>query len=291
MRAWPVAWHRLQSALPAQSHPWLLAVSESTPASARLGASVLFNLAVAVATQPGSGTVLKMSGADSLPAVSVPRPPRPISSSMVASRTRLLGPTQITAWGYPAASVSTSARALARAGRCLDRVALITCFSNPPIIILSNNYSEGSRLFTAQDGTQSIDLTGASNQGANGVQQTINLIAGSYELSFWIGRQGTGAFLYGFGRCTVTNKRCPSGYIQQHAQYPSTRPKLATIYFLPYNFGGTNDDRLPPIPADRRPRRSGIAVAVEVLGAAPELQGQTPPADKRGAAHSEAPAL
>ena len=43
--------------------------------------------------------------------------------------------------------------------------------SNPPIIILSNNYSEppggspGSRFFTAQDGTQSVDLTGASNQG------------------------------------------------------------------------------------------------------------------------------
>ena len=73
----------------------------------------------------------------------------------------------------------------------------VNCQSIPPIIILSNNYSEGSRLFTAQDGTQSIDLTGASNQGANGVQQTVNLGAGTYDLSFWIGRQGTGDFYMG----------------------------------------------------------------------------------------------
>jgi hypothetical protein len=73
----------------------------------------------------------------------------------------------------------------------------VNCQAIPPIIILSNNYSEGSRLFTAQDGTQSVDLTGASNQGANGVQQTVNLSAGTYDLSFWIGRQGTGDFYMG----------------------------------------------------------------------------------------------
>ena len=86
---------------------------------------------------------------------------------------------------------------------CLAAVALRTANGSHLIIILSNNYSEppggspGSRFFTAQDGVQSIDLTGASNQGFNGVQQTVNLSAGAYELSFWIGRQGTGPFYMG----------------------------------------------------------------------------------------------
>jgi hypothetical protein len=72
-----------------------------------------------------------------------------------------------------------------------------------PIVILSNSYSEppggapGSRFFTAQDQNQSVDLTGASNQGQSGVVQTVNLSPGTYELSFWIGRQGTGPFYNG----------------------------------------------------------------------------------------------
>ena len=59
------------------------------------------------------------------------------------------------------------------------------------VLLLSNSYSEGSRLFTAEDGNQSIDLTGAGNLGANGVEQTLALDPGTYALSFWIGRQGS----------------------------------------------------------------------------------------------------
>ena len=66
------------------------------------------------------------------------------------------------------------------------------------VVVLTNDYTtELPRLFTPQDGNQSIDLTGASNQGANGVEQTVNLSPGSYSLSFWLGRQGTGDFYMG----------------------------------------------------------------------------------------------
>ena len=74
----------------------------------------------------------------------------------------------------------------------------------PPIIILSNDYAaEAPRFFTAQDGNQSVDLTGASNQGPNGVQQVVTLAPGAYELSFWIGRQGTGTFYNGSAAATL----------------------------------------------------------------------------------------
>jgi hypothetical protein len=60
------------------------------------------------------------------------------------------------------------------------------------IVLLSNNYSEnsGTLLFTAEDGQQGVDLTGASNQGRNGVEQIVATTAGtSYSLTFWVGNQ------------------------------------------------------------------------------------------------------
>ncbi len=64
------------------------------------------------------------------------------------------------------------------------------------VLLLSNDYREtnggtGQPLrFTAANGAQSLDLTGAGNQGANGVKQSVTLQAGvGYLLSFYIGNQ------------------------------------------------------------------------------------------------------
>jgi len=44
--------------------------------------------------------------------------------------------------------------------------------------------------FTAQDGQNSVDLSGSGNQGANGIKQTVETVFGmSYALSFFIGNQ------------------------------------------------------------------------------------------------------
>jgi hypothetical protein len=57
-----------------------------------------------------------------------------------------------------------------------------------PIIILTSNYNEGGYFFQPEDGNQSLDLTGMSNQGLNGVQQIVATTVGAaYSLSFWIG--------------------------------------------------------------------------------------------------------
>ena len=60
------------------------------------------------------------------------------------------------------------------------------------ILLLNNNYTEngGQLHFTAEDGQQSVDLTGAFNQGRNGVEQTVVTTPGtSYTLTFWVGNQ------------------------------------------------------------------------------------------------------
>jgi len=64
------------------------------------------------------------------------------------------------------------------------------------VLLLSNDYREtdagdGKPLrFTAANGTQSLDLTGAGNQGENGVKQSVALQSGvSYLLSFYVGNQ------------------------------------------------------------------------------------------------------
>jgi hypothetical protein len=60
------------------------------------------------------------------------------------------------------------------------------------ILLLNNNYTEnaGQLHFTAEHGQQSVDPTGAGNQGQNGVKQTVGTTPGtSYTLTFWVGNQ------------------------------------------------------------------------------------------------------
>ncbi|HXI99918.1 MAG TPA: PEP-CTERM sorting domain-containing protein [Micropepsaceae bacterium] len=52
----------------------------------------------------------------------------------------------------------------------------------------------GTLHFDAEDGTQSLDLTGEGNQGANGVKQSFTSTPGTkYSLSFYLGHQDTRA--------------------------------------------------------------------------------------------------
>ena len=58
------------------------------------------------------------------------------------------------------------------------------------VMQLGNGYTENSLHFDAQDGSQSLDLTGEGNQGANGVKQSVSTIIGMpYVLSFYLGRE------------------------------------------------------------------------------------------------------
>jgi hypothetical protein len=74
------------------------------------------------------------------------------------------------------------------------------------VMLMTNSYTEtvggipgGAPLyFNVQDGSQAIDLTGEGNQNSppgvnDGVKQSVNLAAGQYQLSFWLGRQDTSA--------------------------------------------------------------------------------------------------
>jgi hypothetical protein len=74
------------------------------------------------------------------------------------------------------------------------------------VMLMTNSYTEtvgglpgGAPLyFNVQDGNQAIDLTGEGNQNTapgvdDGVKQSVNLAAGNYQLSFWVGRQDTTA--------------------------------------------------------------------------------------------------
>jgi hypothetical protein len=66
-----------------------------------------------------------------------------------------------------------------------------------PIVILTNLYNEGGNFFQPQDGNQSLDLTGMSNQGLNGVSQTVATTPGAtYSLSIRIGRHAQDANFY-----------------------------------------------------------------------------------------------
>jgi hypothetical protein len=55
------------------------------------------------------------------------------------------------------------------------------------VLGIDTTYTEGALQFVAQEGSKAIDLTGAGNQGAVALSQTLSLIAGQYMLSFYLG--------------------------------------------------------------------------------------------------------
>lgn len=73
--------------------------------------------------------------------------------------------------------------------------------SAPSVMLMSTNYRESNNatnaplLFNVENGVQAIDLTGAGNQiaGMDGIKQSLTLNPGSYDLSFWVGRQDASA--------------------------------------------------------------------------------------------------
>ena len=72
------------------------------------------------------------------------------------------------------------------------------------VMQLGNGYTENGLHFDAQNGTQSLDLTGEGNQGANGVKQSVSTVVGQqYVLSFYIGRQDPAAPGYEIGPSAI----------------------------------------------------------------------------------------
>jgi len=56
------------------------------------------------------------------------------------------------------------------------------------VLAIDTNYTEAGPInFVAQQGNNAVDLTGAGNQGPVELSQTVNLAAGSYLLSFYLG--------------------------------------------------------------------------------------------------------
>jgi len=56
------------------------------------------------------------------------------------------------------------------------------------VLAIDTTYTEAGPInFVAQDGKNAVDLTGAGNQGPVNLSQTVNLAAGSYLLSFYLG--------------------------------------------------------------------------------------------------------
>lgn len=55
------------------------------------------------------------------------------------------------------------------------------------VLAIDTTYTEGALSFVAQQGTKSLDLTGAGNQGPIALSQTLALSAGQYMLSFYLG--------------------------------------------------------------------------------------------------------
>ena len=67
------------------------------------------------------------------------------------------------------------------------------------VALIQNGYSEegGTLAFTAYEGVQSLDLTGASWRGYNGVSQTVATNVGTaYELRFHVGNQTSNSINY-----------------------------------------------------------------------------------------------
>jgi hypothetical protein len=59
------------------------------------------------------------------------------------------------------------------------------------IYIINTTYTEPNALFTAESGSNSLDITGSFNSGpTSGVNQDVTTVVGQkYRLSFWVGNQ------------------------------------------------------------------------------------------------------
>ena len=104
-----------------------------------------------------------------------------------------------------------------------------------PIVILTNNYNEGGYFFQPENGNQSVDLTGQSNQGLNGVEQTVATTSGTaYSLSFWIGHHAQDPTFYnGPAEASLEIDGSPVGIFSNNNVPP---PNLLHWEQFTYNF-------------------------------------------------------
>jgi hypothetical protein len=65
------------------------------------------------------------------------------------------------------------------------------------VLGIDTAYTEGALSFVAQEGVNSLDLTGAGYQGAVALSQNLSLNAGQYVLSFYLGDINGGDSRYG----------------------------------------------------------------------------------------------
>lgn len=139
----------------------------------------------------------------------------------------------------------------------------------------------GVNAFPAQDGLNSLDLTGMANQGtASGVQQSFVTVAGQqYQVSFFVGR-ASGGSLYstdatvdlsidGGPRMPFTNSNSAAGTAvwQQFATtFVATGPSTTLAFFngqTTNNFSGLDNVVVTPIP---EPGALGLAAVAVLAG-------------------------
>ncbi len=107
------------------------------------------------------------------------------------------------------------------------------------ILLLQTNYSEpanGISAFTAQDGLNSVDLTGAFNTGpTDGVSQTVATVSGtSYTLTFYVGRASSSSGFY-LTPATVglsINGGAQTMYTNSNLTTGTTNWELFTVNFM-----------------------------------------------------------
>ena len=119
------------------------------------------------------------------------------------------------------------------------------------VLLLQTTLSEpsfGVISYNAQDGLNSVDLTGNNNLSTNGVTQTISTIVGqSYDISFYVGRVSSSAFsspgtvdlsIDNGARTSYTNADITAGIVNWKQFSTSFSATNSTTSFTFYNNSG-----------------------------------------------------
>lgn len=138
-----------------------------------------------------------------------------------------------------------------------------------PIVILTDNYNEGGYSFQPEQGHQSLDLTGMSNQGLNGVQQMAATTAGkTYVLSFWVGHHAQDANFYnGPATATLDIDGVPVGQFSNNNAPP---PNLLDWQRFTYSFTATGATTIGLFNAISDPTQNEVGLDNVSLVPAPE---------------------
>lgn len=151
-----------------------------------------------------------------------------------------------------------------------------------PIVILTNNYNEGGYFFQPEQGNQSLDLTGMSNQGLNGVQQTVATTTGArYALTFWVGHHAQDPSFYngpavasllidGLPAGTFSNNNAPPPNLLDWEQFTfdftATGPSTTIALFNAVSDPTQNEVGLDNVSLTAIPEPGSAALLVAGLG-------------------------